>query len=952
MDTTAQAFWTNLFTSPFLPDAVVYLDRAVQKAAPWLRPNLIAELYGPPGSTAPEGGARLVKGLQDEVDRIILASPPSARQADPSDTDEGEEEEEGEGWGDWDWGPDAGAGSKDKQHPSPNTSGDHDGQPLLSSPPLPLPLGLPEPSVAIVCLARDIRHYEAELQILLRHHRYSEFHIFTGVPEPLQRGLTGSPGTVVAEPSSPRRSLLSPSGRSRSGSRSDHDALLSSFDSMIAVIRHWSQPPPPTHPHAASSSTNADHPPPPSVHIYYAPLNHAALTPDVFTLPDCDHLFSPAVPDTAESAEQLAQLYVQVTDQARELSQTLMAFFHGQGQRPELFTLGKFARKVAVGMAEQLIHSPIPTGPTPKTPVSLIMVDRSLDLVAPVMHTDHLADQLFQALPKLGENPIDREVTPPHAHSADGNNSTSGGGATTPLGQRARSTPSPLSTNTNTSTNLSQTRVLDRDDTPPPLPYSLASALSSYQPHPYPGHFQLDQLIPLNSKEGLILVRKKLADTLAQGGHFPKVKPPKALGKVTVAQLQKVITACSGEGYPARWRKSLTPLVTTTACIETLQQATAQQWDDIRGGIEKVLLLTARAEDLEGETAGPASVEQSIERLGRVLDVLPDASSFPRAWREVVEEKEEVKGENNGGKRVSAEPGLSPSHSITTPYTFRVVLSLLVMAYSMVGPSAIPPTSTTSTSDPSFTEPETHFLDRLDTSFERWWTQTASTTTTSNSNSNSNNRDGEAARDRFRAWIRDLFRHLRPVADARRGLGYFHRLQTPGVADPYVPLVVRLVQALGETDPTGATPSESPASPLTGRSRHGSLDQLGKRLFADLQYHPSTSKVGAGIGAGSGGEGTPTGSGMGTSTGGSGLSGYFAGLSRLVKTATAHPFSQTQGPVYLFVVGGITFWEIQQVRQQLQKHYPQAPKIIIGSTAIVSHQDIVNHVFDLSDDLW
>jgi hypothetical protein len=73
---------------------------------------------------------------------------------------------------------------------------------------------------------------------------------------------------------------------------------------------------------------------------------------------------------------------------------------HGKG---DFFTLGKAAGAVAEATIQYAQKSP----GADSDMVSVVIMDRTMDLVAPLMHADHLLEQMYHTLPRVSPQSID-----------------------------------------------------------------------------------------------------------------------------------------------------------------------------------------------------------------------------------------------------------------------------------------------------------------------------------------------------------------------------------------------------------------------------------------------------------------------------------------------------------------------------------------------------------------
>ncbi|KAJ1906397.1 Sec1 domain-containing protein 2 [Tieghemiomyces parasiticus] len=737
----------------------------------WNRPNALTDLMAPSVSiTNPDGppvGARVFRHLHEEVDRIITTD--LTEDGFPGPTDEA----------------------------------------------FVRPLSPPEPTEAVFLLSRDLYHHQSELAIVMGRHRYHRYTFYTGVPAEMQRPLDGSATEKDDNEDNASDDIFG------QGIDSDLEATPESYWKLISGILAWTR----------SDTDDAEDRPDPTVSICYAPLLHAQLASDIFTIPACRSIFPSygSAAATPESELAVAKAFERRVAQAQDVGQILAAYFAGQGLKPEVYSLGRFAKRTAAAMVDAAAQV---DGMDRVTPTSVILIDRNLDLVAPAMHGDHILDNILAVLP-------------PFPGTADGDR-----GVVVDYDEGAKTG--------------------GIEDADRPFPYSLNVALAQQSP---PSSSQdavtsprsfLDQLRGLNQRAGLILIRKRLADTLAQAQV--KVKLPKALGKVTPAQLQKALNACRNR--PDLWQGPMgSALVLATAAVTTLRAAAERKWDEVVG-LEKVLCLTTNEDTDDG-----------AEVLARVLDILPDAETFPSEWLPF-----------DATAPGSGETVNTLLHSDGRPtYALDTIMSLLLIAYSIVGDAAAP-----STEANPLAHHEAAFRERLEEAFGRWLSLRAPASAA-----------GATQKARFSLYLETAFQHLRAVAEARQGLAHFRHLHRPQTAQSYVPLLVQVAEALGQSwNPSTKSPAGSRATSPTGQAGPALSPEQSARVFADLQPFRR---------------------------GGGQLSNYLTGFGRLIKsTATGaagrHPFDNP-GPVYIFVTGGLTFWEIQMFRERIIADIPQAPEV-------------------------
>ncbi|ELR23951.1 Sec1 family domain containing protein [Acanthamoeba castellanii str. Neff] len=135
------------------------------------------------------------------------------------------------------------------------------------------------------------------------------------------------------------------------------------------------------------------------------PLLYSPFLPHTFFLPPCYDVFPPVqlpehVPESPHgpTLEQLPKHYqLAVKRLANVLSQTMRQW----GLKEDIYPIGHAAKFTAGEMnklAEQAQHAATPASPRSATPVSLILIDRTIDLVAPMRHTANVLDRIRSVL--------------------------------------------------------------------------------------------------------------------------------------------------------------------------------------------------------------------------------------------------------------------------------------------------------------------------------------------------------------------------------------------------------------------------------------------------------------------------------------------------------------------------------------------------------------------------
>ncbi|KAJ1975515.1 Sec1 domain-containing protein 2 [Dimargaris xerosporica] len=285
--------------------------------------------------------------------------------------------------------------------------------------------------------------------------------------------------------------------------------------------------------------------------------------------------------------------------------------------------------------------------------------------------------------------------------------------------------------------------------------------------------------------------------------------------------------------------------------------------------------------------------ESSAELLARILDILPDVTDFPDQWL-----SEDVRQNNT-----SVSPNTSGKSDVRS-YPLDTVMALVTVAYSLVGSGSSGAGFNLPNTDQELAMHEIAFQARLESSFERWLCDKVDPIAHPD--------EHQFQLARFRAWLPKAFQLLRTLATARKDLTFFGQLHQSQTATPYMPLIRQVVEALCQSWAQRPTDSPDP------NDAHPLWPDRTQRMLADVPLHRKSSA----------------------------LSSYISGLSKLIKQRAVHPF-EGPGPLYIFVIGGITFWELSLVEQVLKDHPTRLP-VILGSTALTSGPALVNQVFQLS----
>ncbi|KAI9355053.1 hypothetical protein DFJ73DRAFT_287490 [Zopfochytrium polystomum] len=299
----------------------------------------------------------------------------------------------------------------------------------------------------------------------------------------------------------------------------------------------------------------------------------ATITNDLFTIPSSETVFpSLHAPNLAARSLDAPSSFDR---QTRQLAYTLSTLLDDLSLKDELFVLGNYSKSIARCMVAQSLHSPRRTS---DRGAAVILIDRTLDLAAPLAHSDNLLDHINRLLEhrSFGQS-FDVDV-PLDLLLADAEDS---------LGQSCW---------------LKLTHLMLNISLPPQIVYaSLAHGADSEALD------LLTVLSTLSQKDGLVVVRKRLVDLLIRVRPDLTASRPRVLGKLTLAQLEGFLKSVRGdEAVLARHGPMLQCVAAAAAAMRAGQSS---RWEDLMG-IEKLIGLTL-SECLDGSNI-----------IAPVLDVL------------------------------------------------------------------------------------------------------------------------------------------------------------------------------------------------------------------------------------------------------------------------------------------------------------------------------------------
>ncbi|KAI8615802.1 hypothetical protein BC830DRAFT_1168321 [Chytriomyces sp. MP71] len=348
------------------------------------------------------------------------------------------------------------------------------------------------------------------------------------------------------------------------------------------------------------------------VTVQHLPLNVAAIANDLFCFPAVSHMFpvpSFIAPQLSSQPTDSSPVFDPLT---RLVAFSLSTVLDALQIKEEIFVMGEASKLIARCMVSLRVgdHASTPlsstaSGPRPANS-ALIMMDRTLDLAAPMSHTDNLFDLIFRTLKKPkteSGSSLNRCVSSDNVSSdQDALKLASGADAET----------------------LDLIRVLTM----------------------------------LNTKEGLVAVRKRIVDII---GKVDPARRPRVLGRVTLDQMHSLLGVFKGD--EAALTKYGNVLGICAAAVEAVGVNEITNGDSLHS-IEQLITLSL------AESGGDPACA-----LLPLVDVLHKVAL----------------GESGGGATPPASPPTSPVPRTPKrdPLTLRDALRLAVYAYSLMDPRAI-----------------------------------------------------------------------------------------------------------------------------------------------------------------------------------------------------------------------------------------------------------------------
>ncbi|KAJ2453925.1 hypothetical protein EV183_001881 [Coemansia sp. RSA 2336] len=254
--------------------------------------------------------------------------------------------------------------------------------------------------------------------------------------------------------------------------------------------------------------------------------------------------------------------------QIERLSLNLVTLMSGLGVHGQFYSLGDTACRVArrcTGITRNIRSRGSPVGSYEQATV--VLVDRTADLVAPLHHNQHLLDQLYRALPPnalASGNSSDRIVTSSSKQDDLASAESLGG-----------------------SSLLSLIRQCELNDN------SSTGAQSKID--------MWDTLLMQSRPVALQLLRKALADELAAISNNPEEAATTAHGRVTSEQLQAMIDAYRAQPASPSYNGALADIA--QAIVTSEKTGSDDHWKEIEGAEKTLKLVIGGIKDSLPETA-------------------------------------------------------------------------------------------------------------------------------------------------------------------------------------------------------------------------------------------------------------------------------------------------------------------------------------------------------------
>ncbi|OAJ39770.1 hypothetical protein BDEG_23592 [Batrachochytrium dendrobatidis JEL423] len=345
---------------------------------------------------------------------------------------------------------------------------------LISKPVKPL-LRAQEPETIVLLLSTHLSRNADYISRLLLKHPYRTCHIVSSISESFHAIEVASDESLVGI------------WTSSTTVSEDREFDISYYATVETRLQDWMQESAQLH---KVNTKHRDY----IVSVQHQPLSFSLISNDLFLLP-VSALFFPRIPAVGESVSSSptasSRFSASKADdlKVREFSCALSTLLDSLNIKEDIFVLGSTSQQIGRTIINQSASSH--RRQSDKT-AALIIVDRTLDLVSPVMHSDNLLDHIWSTLPRQASHILDVSVKPQYL------------------------VPLELST---------QNNVFDHGPFLS-LGHGLDEECLEF----------ISVLLRLGKREGLVAARRRLVDILSH--EVSDVTIPKVLGRVTVKQLE------------------------------------------------------------------------------------------------------------------------------------------------------------------------------------------------------------------------------------------------------------------------------------------------------------------------------------------------------------------------------------------------------------------------------
>ncbi|KAI9144872.1 hypothetical protein BKA69DRAFT_641353 [Paraphysoderma sedebokerense] len=300
------------------------------------------------------------------------------------------------------------------------------------------------------------------------------------------------------------------------------------------------------------------------VHLDLLPLNWIFIVQDLVALKSLQV-------DSSAKFQQM-QDTIPLQQSFHDLAKELFVMFEGMNLIPSIYAMGTSSSYVGKTMHNLRLKLQSPDAG--KAEATLILMDRSLDLVTPNIHSDNLMDQIFKLLPRQVKS------------KKDGIKSNDAYTETLldlypELNEERRGSEVYISLDP--LIDDSSRKILSASLSDPHMRVSLRH-------HQDPQIINLfDDMINLPQKDSLTSVRSRIIDLITS--HASPVKLPRILGKVSLNQLTKLLTGFVSSDPDNSLEKGGKLLEVIQGVVECLNESQNQNYESFQS-LEKILLLS------------------------------------------------------------------------------------------------------------------------------------------------------------------------------------------------------------------------------------------------------------------------------------------------------------------------------------------------------------------------